>query len=58
MQHKSLFLPLSVHVGNIKKSNLFCSAILILVIADYKHWKSTDVKKGTHFQLKPFHGQT
>ena len=27
MQRKSLFLPLSVLVGNIKKSNLFCSAL-------------------------------
>ena len=27
MQRKSSFLPLSVHVGNIKKSNLFCSAL-------------------------------
>ena len=25
--HKSLFLELSVHEGNIKKSNLFCSAL-------------------------------
>ena len=56
MQCKSLFLPLSVHVGNIKKVIYF--VLLYLVVANYKHWKSTDVKKGTHFQLKPFHGQT